>query len=707
MPIQEGAIAAYPQAERLELREERHGRGVADPYRWLEDTGDPRTQEWSAGQDELFAACQARWLGGAAAAGLERRLAELAGAGTVTVGAWRGERRFFTRRGPGQEHEVLLAAGPDAAERVLVDPAAIDPSGLTTLDAWFPSPDGRRLAYLISAGGTERPALRVIDVATGELLDGPVDRVSAAPLAWLPGGEAFYYQRRPEPTSVPAGGGRGWGQVYLHRVGTDPGTDDLVFGDDQAAGGYPFAVVSPDGRWLWLAVDWGPVRVDGYVADLHRDGPGAPRFTAVQRDVDAKTLPTFGPDGRVYVLTDRDAPNRRVCVIDPERPGYEHWRTAVPEDPEAVLTGFAVLDGAPPGPRLVLAARSRHAVSELTLHDEATGATVARVAVPGLGSVKDLTAHPDGGPCAWFSYTDYVTPPTVYRFDARTREATVLARPPGGVAAGRVEIRQVTYASADETAVRMFILSPAGAPDPEPERPRPAILYGYGSFGSSRTPDFSPLRLAWVEAGGVYAIASVRGGGEEGEAWHRAGMRARKQAAVDDLHAAGDYLVDRGWTTRDRLGLHGGSAGGLLVGAALAQRPHAYAAVLCSAPILDMVRYERFQHAAGALEFGSAADPEEFGWLLAISPYHNVRPGPAYPATLFTVFEGDARVPTLHARKMAAALQHATSAAPADRPILLRREFGVGHIPRGVSRQIPLWLDQLAFFTAQLTPPEA
>src|ERR1700691_5554224 len=205
MPIQEGAIAAYPQAERLELREERHGREVADPYRWLEDTGDPRTREWSAGQDELFAACQARWHGGAAAAGLARRLTELADAGTVTVGAWRGERRFFTRRGPGQEHEVLLAAGADGAARVLLDPAASDPPGRTALDAWFPSPDGRRLAYLLSSGGAERPVLRVIDTGTGALLDGPVDRVSAAPLAWLPGGAAFYYQRRPAPG--PGGGG--------------------------------------------------------------------------------------------------------------------------------------------------------------------------------------------------------------------------------------------------------------------------------------------------------------------------------------------------------------------------------------------------------------------------------------------------------------------------------------------------------------------
>jgi len=238
---------------------------------------------------------------------------------------------------------------------------------------------------------------------------------------------------------------------------------------------------------------------------------------------------------------------------------------------------------------------------------------------------------------------------------------------------------------------------------PAPDGSRPAILYGYGSFGSSRSPDFSPLRLAWVEAGGVYAIANVRGGREEGNAWHRAGMRENKQNGIDDLHAAGDYLVGRGWTTRDRLGIHGGSAGGQLVGAALTQRPDAYAAVLCSAPQLDLVRYERF--GIGPLlarEYGSAGDPEEFGWLLARSPYHHVRDGAAYPAVLFTVFGNDVRVDPLHARKMAAALQHATSAPPGERPVLLRRELGAGHTGRSVSRSVALWLDQLGFFTRQL-----
>jgi prolyl oligopeptidase len=703
MPIQDHALAGYPEAERLDLVEEIHGHRVADPYRWLEDADDPRTRAWSAGQDELFAAWRARWLGDEASGRLRRRLAELADAGSVSVPAWRGERQFFTRRGPGQDHEVVLTVGPDGAERVLIDPAAIDPSGLTTLGAWFPSREGELLAYLISAGG-ERPVLRVLDVTTGETVDGPVDRVSAAPVAWLPGGAAFYYQRRPaapDPAAPDqAAGADGRRAVYLHRIGTDPTTDALVF--DLAQAEYPFPVVSPDGRWLWVGVDWGPVRVDGYLADLRDGGCEAPRFDVVQRDVDAMSFPSFGLDGRVYVLTDQDAPGRRVCVIDPDQPGYDHWRTVLPEDPAAVLEDFVILDGAPGERPLLLALRSRHALSELTLHDLATGEPIAPVPIPGLGAIKELTGHPEGGPLAWFSYTDHQTPPGVYRFDARSREVTVWAPSPGGAEAGSIEAKQVTYASLDGTTVRMFILSPAGQPD----RPRPAILYGYGSFGHSRTPDFSALRLAWVEAGGVYAIANVRGGGEEGQAWHRAGMRENKQNAIDDLHAAGDCLVDHGWTTRTQLGLHGGSAGGLLVGAALTQRPEAYAAVLCSAPVLDMVRYERSTALSPvAREFGSAADPEELGWLLAISPYHNVRAGAGYPATLFTVFEGDVQVPTLHARKLAAALQHATRAAPGDRPILLRREFGVGHTTRAVSRSIPLWLDQLAFFASQLGPP--
>ena len=689
--------AEYPDAERMDLTEEIHGRQVADPYRWLEDPADPRTRAWCAAQDELFGRWQARWRGAAASGRLRRRLEELADGGSVSVPRWRGERRFFTRRGPGQEHEALVMAGPGGAERVLIDPAALDPSGDTRLGAWFPSAEGLRLAYLLGEGGSEPGVLRVLDTKTGEIIDGPVDRARNTEVAWLPGGAAFYYVRRD-------GDGR---RVYLHRVGAGADRDAPVFGDELPPTAYPVPVVCEGGRRLWVMLDFGPVRTDAYLADLSDGKIESPRLRPFQVGVDAICGPAFGPDGQVYLLTDRDAENRRLCVTGPDEAGYEHWRTVLPEDPAAVLKEVVIVSGPGLERPLLLALRARHALGELTLHDLETGAVLRAVGVPGLGTVRDLRVHPDGGPYAWFSYTDFVTPPAVYRLDARTGEVMAWASP-GGAAdtapPGAVEVRQVAYPSRDGTTVRMFVLSPSG----EPDEPRPAILYGYGSFGSSRSPDFLPLRLAWVEAGGVYAIANVRGGGEEGNAWHRAGMREHKQNTVDDLAAAGDYLVDQGWTTRDRLGIHGGSAGGKLVGAALIQRPDAYAAVLCSAPDLDLVRYER--SGIGPLlarEYGSASVPEEFAWLFALSPYHHVRDGVAYPAVLFTVFEEDVRVDPMHARKMTAALQHATSARPGERPVLLRRELGAGHTGRSVSRSVALWLDQLGFFARQLRAPGA
>jgi prolyl oligopeptidase len=694
------SIDRYPGAERLDLTEEIHGRLVADPYRWLEDAADPRTRAWSAAQDELFALWQASWRADPQDGRLRSRLAELADAGSVSVPQWRGERRFFTRRGPGQEHEVLVTTGPDGVERVLIDPAALGPSGDTRLGGWFPSAEGLRVAYLLSEAGSEPAVLRVLDVVTGDVIGAPIDRTRGTEVAWLPGGEAFYYVRHDA----------GRRRVYLHRVAAGPDADVRVFGDELPEGAYPVPVVCDGGRKLWVLVDFGPVRTDAYLAGLCDGNIEAPRLRRFQAGVDAIFQPVSGPDGQIYVITDRDAENRRLCVTGPDRAGYEHWRTVLPEDPAAVLKEVAIVSGGGLERPLLLALRARHALSELTVHDMETGSVLTEVRVPGLGTVRDLRVHPDGGPFAWFSYTDFLTPPAVYRLDARTGAVSTWASPGGagaGAAAaaepGTVEVRQVSYPSRDGTLVRMFILSPAVPGGQAPGQLRAAVLYGYGSFGGSRSPDFSPLRLAWVEAGGVYAIANVRGGGEEGNAWHRAGMRGSKQNGIDDLHAAGDYLVGQGWTTRDRLGIHGGSAGGQLVGAALVQRPGAYAAVLCSAPQLDLVRYERF--GIGRLmtrEYGSASEPEEFGWLLARSPYHHVRDGVAYPAVLLTVFGNDVRVDPLHARKMTAALQHATSAPPAERPVLLRCEPGAGHTGRSVSRSVELWADQLGFFARQL-----
>jgi prolyl oligopeptidase len=372
---------------------------------------------------------------------------------------------------------------------------------------------------------------------------------------------------------------------------------------------------------------------------------------------------------------------------------------------------------------VLLVVWTRHAISEITVHDLATGGRIGAVPLPGPGSVGGISERPEGGEEAWFAYTDNTTPVTVLRYDAGTDQTQVWARPPGAVDTPAVTARQIAYRSGDGTEVHMLVVSGDGAPGgpggqrgsegsegsggsggsggERPPRPRPTILYGYGGFGISMTPGYSSAILAWAEAGGVYAIAGLRGGSEEGEDWHRAGMLDRRQCVFDDFHAAAEKLITDGWTTRDQLAIYGGSNGGLLVGAAITQRPELYAAAVCSAPLLDMVRYEKFGlGATWNTEYGTAADPEQLGWLLSYSPYHQVIDGIRYPSVLFTVFDNDTRVDPVHARKMCAALQHATSAPLPEQPILLRREADVGHSSRAVSRSVALSADILAFLAA-------
>lgn len=690
MPHPPYPFFAYPAATRQDIVEDLHGHRVADPYRWLEDAASAQTREWLTAQDDLARG----YLDGLP--GRQRlgaRLRELLAAGMVTSPSWRGGRSFFLRRTAEQEHAVLLVRGPDGSERTLVDPAALDPAGTTTLDAWQPDKEGRRLAYQLSTGGDEESDLRVLDVATGTDVDGPIDRTRYSPVAWLPGGEAFYYVRRLPPEAVPAGEDQFHRRVFLHRLGTDAAEDALVFGEGLEKTNYYGVSVSRDGCWLTVSASAGTApRNDLWLADLSVASLESPRFTAVQEGVDAQTSLHVGRDRRLYVATDRDAPRGRLCVTTPDRPGYEQWVDLVPTDPEAVFEDFAILDDLPEP--VLLVARTRHAVSEVTVHRLADGAPSGTVALPGLGSIDGLSERPEGGSTAWFGYTDATTPACVYAYDAVTGEVSKYADPPGRVDVPAVSSRQVTYDSRDGTAVRMLVMSLGG----EPTGPRPTILYGYGGFGVPLTPAYAATILAWVEAGGVYAIANLRGGSEEGEEWHRAGMRERKQNVFDDFTAAADRLVSDGWTTYDALGISGGSNGGLLVGAALTQHPEKFAAVVCSAPLLDMVRYERF--GLGETwndEYGTAARPEEMEWLLSYSPYHHVAEGTGYPATLFTIFDSDTRVDPLHARKMCAALQHATTSGA---PVLLRREKDVGHGARSVSRTVELSVDTLSFLAS-------
>jgi prolyl oligopeptidase len=732
----------YPAAHRLDLVEDLHGYRVADPYRWLEDTDSAETRDWLAAEETLWDGYRD---------GLPRREAfaarvrELLRVGAVGLPAWRGTTRFFMRRDPDQEHAVLYVSdheisvmsgapapditeggagsgdsrgngdGPgsgdsrgsgDGAERALIDPAAIDPSGRTTLDAWSPDKEGRLLAYQLSEGGDEESLLRVMDVGGGELVDGPIDRCRYSGVAWLPGGKAFYYTRRLPPEAVPAGEAQYHRRVYLHVVGTPPEADAEVFGAGRDKTTYYGASVSRDGHWLVISASVGTApRDDIWIADLTACDPAAPALVPLMVGLDATAAPRIGRDGKLYVFTDLNAPRGRICVADPAAPGPDGWRDLITEDPSAVLRSYAILDGPELARPVLVVSWTRHAISEVSVHDLATGERLSALALPGIGTVGGIGERPEGGHEAWFGYTDYTTPPVVLRYDAQAGTVDIWAAPPGAAAAaletrseqGRppaVTASQVTYRSADGTTVRMVVIEPAGETRTR-SADQPCILYGYGGFDISQTPGYSANILAWVEAGGVYAVAGLRGGSEEGEEWHRAGMLDRKQNVFDDFHAAAEYLIAEGITSRSRLAIWGGSNGGLLVGAAITQRPDLFAAAVCSAPLLDMVRYERFKIGeTWNVEYGSAAKPEELGWLLGYSPYHQVRDGVDYPAVLFTVFANDTRVDPVHGYKMCAALQHATAA---DRPVLLRAEGQVGHGQRAVSLTAALAGDCLSF----------
>ncbi len=678
----------YPHAQREDEADDVHGIRVADPYRWLEDDADPRTLHWTSEQEDLYRSSRAAW------PDADRWRADLTARttadrqGTPKV---RGHRMFFERRlaGGGDLPVLFLREGDD--ERPLLDVRALDPAGRTVLDAWEPSIEGDRLAYQVSRDGTEDSLLYVLDVASGQTVDGPIDRVRRSTIGWLPGGEAFFYVARLAPELNP-GEGQYHRRVYLHKVGSDRDGDAMVFGDGQPKTRFYTVAVSADGRWLTVNATTGTApATEVRLADLAASPPERPdlRLISDGSRTRAHVVAGTGADGPIWLRTESGAPRRRILTGSPADPGS--WRELIGERADAVLQDFAVLNGPQLARPVAVVSWVCHATAEITVHDLADGRRLGDVALPSKGTVGSFSLRPEPSHELWFSYTDFATPTQVMHFDARDGRTTLRS-----AASGTPDLATTheTYRSGEAT-VRMFVVSQTGRPD----RPRPAILTGYGGFGVSMSPRYSPQIAAWVEAGGILVTAGLRGGSEEGEQWHRAGRGELKQNTFDDFHAAADHLVANGWTTRDQLGIMGGSNGGLLIGAAITQRPSAYAAAVCLSPLLDMARY----HLSGlgpswVPEYGTVDDPQQARVLLAYSPYHHVTPGQAYPPVLLAASDGDTRVAPGHARKMCAALQHASAGGQ----VVFRLDRGVGHGARSVTHTVALQSDCLAFLAAHL-----
>ena len=668
----QGVGSAPPPTAVREVVDTRHGVEVRDPYRWLEDQDAPETRAWIDGQnaytDAVLAALPGRdRLREVAAAVLERD--------STGVPIERGGRYFYHRRRAGQDLSLIrVRDGFDGDDRVLVDPHPLSPDHTTSVGLRDVSDDGALVAYAVRAGGVDEVSIRVRRVESGKDLPDvlPPARYNAVHFA---AGGGLYYDRYGDVAP----------RVMHHAFGTPVQSDRVVFEGPYDLRHIPETVVSDDGAWMAVQVfegSYGPIAV--HVKDLRRDTP----FVTVVDDPDSESAVAFAGD-RLVVVTTRGAPNRRVMLADPTPPAVGAWREVIPERDDVVIRSARGRGG-----RLVVSylqdARPRAAVYDLA------GTHLRDVDFDGAGSVGVGGGRWSSSE-AFVAFETFHVPRTIYRYDVETGARTVWARPDLPVAPADYEVTRRWFRSKDGTRVPMWVVHRPGV---ALDGRNPTLLTGYGGFGYLRTPRFSSLAAAWLVSGGVFALASLRGGGEFGEAWHRSGRLANKQNVFDDFIAAAEHLIESGYARPSRLAIRGASNGGLLVAAVSNQRPDLFAAVVSRNPLLDMLRYHRFL--AGRFwvpEYGSSDDPEQFAFLRAYSPYHNVSEGADYPATLYVSGDGDTRVAPLHARKMTALMQ---ARSGSDKPILLRYHAAAGHSGgQPVSRRIDELVDTVSFLLWQ------
>jgi prolyl oligopeptidase len=653
---------SYPESKRLDIVDEIYGVAIADPYRWLEEVEAVETKEWIRDQNQLTF----EYLEGINSRNkINARMRQLWDYEKFGLPKKSGGRYFYTRNDGLQNQGALYWMDSIEDEpKLLLDPNTLSEDGTVALIDYAPSKDGRLMAYGLSAAGSDWQTWRVRDVQSGQDLEDVVEWVKFSVASWTLDGRGFFYSRYDEPSQETTFKGANYFQkLYFHEIGTSQSQDQLIYERlDQKEWGF-FGEVTDDGGYLIITVFQGTQPENAiFFVDLAN-----PSKVVIEllNEFDASYYFIGNDDSQFHFLTDLDAPMSRLITIDINQPHRDTWQTIIPETTNSLANVTVAGDR-------FLAAYLEDAHSQLRLFNK-EGQIIDDIDLPGIGTVIGIEGHPNDDEL-FYSYNSITQPATIIRYDTRLETSSVFRQPKLGFEPEQFITSQRFYKSKDGTRIPMFI---SHRKDVKPGPNSALYLYGYGGFNNSMTPNFSAANLAWMEMGATFVQASLRGGGEYGKSWHEAGMKLNRQNVFDDFIAGAEYLIDKGYTSKDKLAIGGRSNGGLLVGACLTQRPDLFGGALMYVGVLDMIRFTKFTIGwAWTSDYGSPEDPDEFKALLAYSPYHNLSPGTHYPPTLVLTGDHDDRVYPAHSFKFAAALQ---AAQVGTGPTLIRVDTNAGH----------------------------
>ncbi len=693
LPFAADAQLKYPDTRKTDQTDDYHGTKVADPYRWLEDDRSAETSAWVKAQNEVTFGYLDKIPFRPA---LKKRLEQLVNYPRYSAPFRRNDWFYFSKNDGLQNQSVLYRQkGLDGAPELVIDPNGLAADGTTRLAGFSVSKNGQYAAYGLSKAGSDWVEYHVMELSTKKVLDDQLDWVKFSGAAWQ--GNGFYYSRYPKPEGSALAAKNENHQVFFHVVGTPQSADRLVYEDPANGQRFHSAQTTDDERFVVLSISDRGKGKDGNALSILDKGQTA--FVPVVSEITDFQYGVIDNDGdRLFIQTNADAPNSKVVAYDVKS---NAWTTVIPEKPEN-------LDGAGAAGGKLFAIYQKDVVNRTYVYD-LSGKLENEVPLPGPGSVGGFGGERDDK-FVFYTFTSYTYPPTIFRYDIASRKSAVFRQPEVKFDPAGYETKQVFYPSKDGTKVPMFITFKKGT---ALDGTNPTILYGYGGFNVSLNPSFSALNVGWLEQGGVYAVANLRGGGEYGESWHQQGMKLKKQNVFDDFIAAAEFLIREKYTSSPKLALEGGSNGGLLVGAVMNQRPDLFKVAIPAVGVMDMLRFQKFTIGWNWIaDYGSADNPDEFRALHAYSPLHNLKPGTRYPATLVTTADHDDRVVPAHSFKYAAALQ-AAQAGP--NPTLIRIETAAGHGGSNLKKAIEQTADVYAFifqnlgvtphFAADPTPP--